>query len=118
MSSVNNIHAMIENAICVKYAPTQVKAKKEVTGVKQGFNVNFHSGTISGYKVTKNQQEGEEKCPPTYYLNTMELCSVFECSLEDVKNWKKECESAHRHQINTWKKANDGSPEPEFVRFD
>ena len=95
MSSYSDIIVgLIKSAKIELYPANPVKSQKETVGHRQGFLIKFNNNSVLGFSYTDNV-----KNTIGYYLNTLDLCQTFGCSLEDVKIWKKKQESIEKQRV-------------------
>lgn len=95
MSSYRDvIIRLIKSAKIEVFTPTVIKSQKETVGHKQGFHIKFNNNTVGGFSTTNNAAN-----TVNYYLDTLVLCQIFSCSLEDVITWKKKQESIEKQRV-------------------
>ena len=95
MSSYRDVIVrLIKSAKIEVFAPTVIKSQKETVGHKQCFTFKFNNNTVGAFSVINNASN-----TVNYYLDTLVLCQIFGCSLEDVITWKKKQESIEKQRV-------------------
>lgn len=95
MSSYRDVIVrLIKSAKIEVFPPTVIKSQKETVGHKQGFTIKFNNNTVGGFSIINNSTNTVD-----YYLDTLVLCQIFNCSLEDVIIWKKKQEAAEKQRV-------------------
>lgn len=95
MSSYRDVIVrLIKSAKIEVFAPTVIKSQKETVGHKQCFTFKFNNNTVGAFSVINNASN-----TVNYYLDTLVLCQIFGCSLEDVISWKKKQESIEKQRV-------------------
>ena len=95
MSSYRDVIVrLIKSAKIEVFTPTVIKSQKETVGHKQCFTFKFNNNTVGGFSIINNASN-----TVNYYLDTLVLCQIFGCSLEDVISWKKKQETIEKQRV-------------------